>query len=92
MNVTIEIPDDKRPALIAKATTLGVSAEQYVQRMVERDLHDLEEPPLGSGTEPFWKSFTRDLHALPDAVFERLPTDAASEHDHYIYGTPKRDA
>ena len=28
--------------------------------------------------------------ALPDEVVSRLPRDGASQHDHYIYGTPKR--
>jgi predicted DNA-binding antitoxin AbrB/MazE fold protein len=29
-------------------------------------------------------------NALPEEVVARLPTDGASQHDHYIYGTPKR--
>jgi predicted DNA-binding antitoxin AbrB/MazE fold protein len=28
--------------------------------------------------------------ALPEEVLARLPRDGASQHDHYIYGTPKR--
>ena len=28
--------------------------------------------------------------ALPPEVLEKLPADGASQHDHYIYGTPKR--
>ncbi len=28
--------------------------------------------------------------ALPPEVMDRLPVDGASQHDHYIYGTPKR--
>jgi predicted DNA-binding antitoxin AbrB/MazE fold protein len=28
--------------------------------------------------------------ALPPETLDRLPTDGASQHDHYIYGTPKR--
>jgi hypothetical protein len=27
---------------------------------------------------------------LPQEVFAALPADGASEHDHYLYGTPKR--
>jgi putative addiction module CopG family antidote len=27
---------------------------------------------------------------VPDDVLDRLPVDGASQHDHYIYGTPKR--
>jgi len=30
------------------------------------------------------------LADVPEEVFDRLPTDGAAQHDHYIYGTPKR--
>jgi hypothetical protein len=42
--------------------------------------------------EPFWKPFTRRMHALPEEVFDHLPEDGSFQHDHYIHGTPKRDA
>jgi predicted DNA-binding antitoxin AbrB/MazE fold protein len=28
--------------------------------------------------------------ALPQETLDRLPADGASQHDHHIYGTPKR--
>jgi antitoxin component of MazEF toxin-antitoxin module len=28
--------------------------------------------------------------ALPPETLDRLPPDGASQHDHYVYGTPKR--
>jgi predicted DNA-binding antitoxin AbrB/MazE fold protein len=46
------------------------------------------------GTEPARPSLAEQLialaNALPEEVVARLPTDGASQHDHYIYGTPKR--
>jgi predicted DNA-binding antitoxin AbrB/MazE fold protein len=27
---------------------------------------------------------------LPQETLDRLPSDGAAQHDHYIYGTPKR--
>lgn len=27
---------------------------------------------------------------IPDEVWETLPTDLAYQHDHYLYGTPKK--
>ena len=27
---------------------------------------------------------------IPDSVFEGIPVDSAEQHDHYLYGTPKR--
>ncbi len=50
---------------------------------------------MGSGLEypvPCWKAFTRQTEALPDEVFDNLPADGATEHDHYLYGSPKRNS
>jgi hypothetical protein len=92
MNLTIEIPDDKTAALLAKATTLGVSAEQYVERMVNEDL----EEPTGSATENNPRRHIAEVireiwRDLPDEARAKLPTDGAAQVDHYVYGLPKRD-
>jgi len=38
MNLTIKLPDEDLPALKAKATARGVSAEQYALDVLEQDL------------------------------------------------------
>jgi plasmid stability protein len=38
MNLTIKLPDEEVPALKAKATARGVSAEQYALQVLEQDL------------------------------------------------------
>jgi hypothetical protein len=38
MNLTIKLPDEDVPALKAKATAQGVSAEQYALQVLEQDL------------------------------------------------------
>ncbi len=38
MNLTIKLPDEDVSALKAKAAARGVSAEQYVLRVLEQDL------------------------------------------------------
>lgn len=44
--------------------------------------------------EPAQPSVTERIiaraRALPKETLDRLPADGASQHDHYIYGTPKR--
>lgn len=86
MTLTIDMPPDEIAALATKARAHGLSAEDYARLVLERDL---EERPA---SEPFWKAFTRRVHALPPETFERLPADGASEHDHYLYGSPKKDS
>ena len=38
MNLTIKLPDEDVPALQAKATARGVTAEQYALQILEQDL------------------------------------------------------
>ncbi len=40
---------------------------------------------------PIWETITQRMQKLPDDVLERLPSDGASEHDHYLYGSPKQN-
>jgi hypothetical protein len=37
-----------------------------------------------------WEVAADLLADVPQEVLERLPVDGAAQHDHYIYGTPKR--
>jgi hypothetical protein len=93
MTLTIDLSPDKEAALKAEAQAQGISAQQWLQRLVEERLQAVSQPgsqDQPTQPEPFWKTFTRRMHALPAEVFERLPTDGASEHDHYLYGSPKR--
>jgi len=84
MTLILELPDKKETALKAKALAQGLSAEQYAQQVLDRDLEETVD------SVPFWKSFTHQMEAVPDRVFENMPVDGASEHDHYLYGSPKR--
>jgi hypothetical protein len=39
---------------------------------------------------PIWEALIDASLDIPDDELDRLPTDGATQHDHYIYGTPKR--
>lgn len=83
MTLSIHLPDEQEAALKAKAQAHGLSTEEYARQVLA---HELE----AEAGEPFWKTFTGRMHSLPDEVFEHLPVDGASEHDHYLYGSPRR--
>ena len=40
--------------------------------------------------EPIWERILERSAAIPDEEYDKLPTDLAEQHDHYLYGTPKR--
>jgi hypothetical protein len=51
-----------------------------------------EQPAPGNGAtpKPIGEIIDDVMRDLPEEVLEQLPVDGAAEHDHYIYGTPKR--
>jgi hypothetical protein len=91
MNLNVEIPDTLAPALKAKADERGVSASSYASQVLERDLRSTETQSVPEEA-PIWEIVTDIMRGVPDEVFERLPRDAASQVDHYIYGLPKRSS
>jgi Arc/MetJ-type ribon-helix-helix transcriptional regulator len=49
-----------------------------------------EEPPASH--KPIWEVIEEENRSIPPEVWDALPTDLSEQHDHYIYGTPKRPA
>jgi len=39
---------------------------------------------------PIWEACIEASLDIPDEELDLLPIDGATQHDHYIYGTPKR--
>jgi hypothetical protein len=40
--------------------------------------------------KPIWKVAQELMADAPPDIIDNLPTDGASQHDHYIYGIPRR--
>jgi hypothetical protein len=86
MNLTVNIPDEEVPALKAQAS--GLPLETFVERVVLERIHAPGstanvKKPLAARIREIWAD-------MPPEVRAKLPTDGASQHDHYIYGVPKR--
>lgn len=87
MTLTIELPDDLGTALKTQAQTQGVSAEQYARQVLEHDLESSNRP-----RRHISQTIRENMLDMPPEVRAVLPKDGASEHDHYVYGLPKRNA
>jgi hypothetical protein len=61
-------------------------ASAVEQRVNQHGIQEVE-----ADERPIWEVITDIVKDVPDEVFDRLPKDAASQVDHYIYGLPKRD-
>jgi hypothetical protein len=83
MQLTIDLPAEKTAILAAKARAQGVTAEQFATQLLEETLTPETRKPLAVGI--------REIRAsMPPEIRAKLPGDGASQHDHYIYGVPKR--
>ncbi len=79
---------------IEQVRTLPEDAQDRVARLMldvaetanEANDHKEEE------RKPIWEKIRERAEKIPPEVWERLPEDGASEVDHYIYGTPKRNS
>ena len=41
--------------------------------------------------KPIWQIAQEIMADVPPEIIDQLPIDGAEQHDHYIYGTPKRE-
>jgi hypothetical protein len=81
MMLTIDISPDEEADLRAKAKAEGLSIEQWVRKQA---LAPAVQKSLAEKIREIWSD-------VPPEVWETMPIDGASEHDHYIYGLPKRN-
>ncbi len=92
MTVTIQLSAEQAAALEAQASNEGLTVDVWLLRLAEayarsRDL-SLER---GSDQRPIWDVILDNMKDVPAEELGHLPTDGASEHDHYLYGHPKRN-
>ena len=83
MILTIELPEEQTAVLAATARAQGLSAEQCAQQLLEQALAAPARIPLSARIRKIWAE-------MPEEVRAKLPADGAAQHDHYIYGVPKR--
>jgi hypothetical protein len=92
MMLTIDLPDKLEAALKTKAQMNGLSTASYAVRVLEQDLtEDGTAPPGPVEHRPISQIIADIMKDAPPEELAKLPTDGASEHDHYIYGWPKRN-
>ena len=98
--LTIQLPDDLENSLRAEVanghfTSMDAAVVQAVRVFLNQRPRAPEEPPIvdengKTAHKPIWEVFQEISASVPDEVWDALPTDLSEQHDHYIYGTPKR--
>jgi Arc/MetJ-type ribon-helix-helix transcriptional regulator len=90
--MTINVSKDVESSINA-AVQSGqfASADEMIAKLVREynqrtQQHIAPAPPH----KPIWEEFEEIAASIPDEEWAKLPVDGAEQHDHYIYGTPKR--
>jgi plasmid stability protein len=91
VTVSIELSDEQTAVLKSKAHAMGVSAEEYARHILEENLETRPGPGASAVRRPISQVIAEIMADTPPEELRKLPADGASEHDHYIYGWPKRN-
>jgi hypothetical protein len=70
--------------IVEKIKALSTDEREEVMRYVDNILRKRDRP------DTLGEKIQEIISDVPDEVWEKIPTDGSDQHDHYIYGTPKR--
>jgi Arc/MetJ-type ribon-helix-helix transcriptional regulator len=104
--MTVHLPDDLESSIrevvqhgqFASVDDAMAEAARLLLRQVQhgqsRDSSptpaDVGHPADAATRKPIWERILERTATIPDEEWDKLPVDGAEQHDHYIYGTPKR--
>jgi hypothetical protein len=77
-------------AILEKIQALPDNKQQEVLALVDEMLKEGHEQRPRENVRPIWEIITELSAQIPLEEWARLPTDGAEQHDHYLYGSPKR--
>ncbi len=87
MSLTLKLSDEEAAALQAKAAADGPSLEEWIRNLAEPVPQATVERPLQTAADIILSRMSE----VPPEIMATMPKDGASQHDHYIYGWPKRN-
>jgi hypothetical protein len=88
MTLTLNLSDERASALQAKAAAEGLSLEAWIEKLAEPAE---PQPPSARPLQAAAQIILDSMRDIPPEIMATMPTDGASQHDHYIYGWPKRE-
>lgn len=74
-----------------KVKALPPEKQQRVLSMVEEMLSEKEATQDRLAVRPLWEIAEEISSQVPLEEWQKLPADGAEQHDHYLYGSPKRN-
>lgn len=90
MNVTLILNPEIEKGLMERARERGVSLDAYLQEVIERDAGEAVQS-VTTARPHISDVIGERMSKIPPEIMAAMPKDGASQHDHYIYGFPKRE-
>jgi len=89
----IELSDEQAAKLKAKAAAQGLTLEAWFEELADEDTGATGQIPVSPATtrRHIGDVIRERMSKVPSEIMEAMPADGASQHDHYLYGFPKRD-
>jgi len=96
--MTIHLPPDIESSIqaavhsghFASVDDAMTKAASLLLQKLKQEQTQAKQPEAAPTHKPIWEEFEEIAASIPDEEWRKLPIDGAEQHDHYIYGTPKR--
>jgi len=72
--------------IFEKVKILSLDEQKEVLEIVEKKVSVSQK----KDSRPIWEVIAEISSQVPDEEWAKLPTDGAENHDHYLYGAPKK--
>jgi hypothetical protein len=77
-------------AILEKIQALPDEKQQEVLALVEGMLREEEDKQPRETVRPIWEIIEEISSQAPPGTWDSVPTDGSVNHDHYLYGAPKK--
>jgi Arc/MetJ-type ribon-helix-helix transcriptional regulator len=74
----------------AMADAASLLVQRLEQEQTQATTPAVSQERAAQASKPIWEEILELTADIPDEEWDKLPTDLAEQHDHYIYGIPKR--
>ena len=78
-------------AILKKIQALPDAKQQEVLALVDEMLREEQETRPRQTVRPVWEVIEEIGGQAPPGTWDNVPPDGSVNHDHYLYGAPKRN-
>ena len=78
-------------AILEKIQELPDEKQQEVLALVDKMLKEEQESRPRKSGRPIWQIIEEISSQAPPGTWDSVPSDGSVNHDHYLYGAPKKN-